>query len=113
MGGGSDKTKLVLISTLVEVVVEVEVELGKKNEIPPRRAREGLGLPSPRDFPRAEGAQRQARGKSRGEGKPRPSRARVGGISFFFIMSFSASTNAVAWCSPVIGRIFQTCPHRV
>ena len=30
MGGGwSDKTKLILISTLVEVVVEVEVELGK------------------------------------------------------------------------------------
>ena len=27
-GGGSDKTKLILISTLVEVVVEVEVELG-------------------------------------------------------------------------------------
>ena len=26
-GGGSDKTKLILISTLVEVVVEVEVEL--------------------------------------------------------------------------------------
>ena len=31
MGGGwSDKTKLILISTLVEVVVEVEVELGNK-----------------------------------------------------------------------------------
>ena len=29
-GGWSDKTKLILISTLVEVVVEVEVELGKK-----------------------------------------------------------------------------------
>ena len=29
MGGWSDKTKLILISTLVEVVVEVEVELGK------------------------------------------------------------------------------------
>ena len=28
MGGWSDKTKLTLISTLVEVVVEVEVELG-------------------------------------------------------------------------------------
>ena len=28
MGGWSDKTKLILISTLVEVVVEVEVELG-------------------------------------------------------------------------------------
>ena len=29
MGGGwSDKTKLILISTLLEVVVEVEVELG-------------------------------------------------------------------------------------
>ena len=28
-GGWSDKTKLILISTLVEVVVEVEVELGK------------------------------------------------------------------------------------
>ena len=27
-GGWSDKTKLILISTLVEVVVEVEVELG-------------------------------------------------------------------------------------
>ena len=32
MGGGwSDKTKLILISTLVEVLVEVEVELGKNN----------------------------------------------------------------------------------
>ena len=30
VGGWSDKTKLILISTLVEVVVEVEVELGKK-----------------------------------------------------------------------------------
>ena len=29
MGGWSDKSKLILISTLVEVVVEVEVELGK------------------------------------------------------------------------------------
>jgi len=29
-GGWSDKTKLILISTLVEVVVEVEVELGNK-----------------------------------------------------------------------------------
>ena len=29
MGGWSDKTKFILISTLVEVVVEVEVELGK------------------------------------------------------------------------------------
>ena len=28
MGGWSDKTKLILISTLVEVVAEVEVELG-------------------------------------------------------------------------------------
>ena len=28
VGGRSDKTKLTLISTLVEVVVEVEVELG-------------------------------------------------------------------------------------
>ena len=28
VGGWSDKTKLILISTLVEVVVEVEVELG-------------------------------------------------------------------------------------
>ena len=28
VGGLSDKTKLILISTLVEVVVEVEVELG-------------------------------------------------------------------------------------
>ena len=27
-GGWSDKTKLILISTLVKVVVEVEVELG-------------------------------------------------------------------------------------
>ena len=41
--------------------------------IPPTRASEGLG---------------KALGKSRGEGKPRPSRARVGGISFFFIKSF-------------------------
>ena len=32
VGGRSDKTKLILISTLVEVVVQVEVELGK-NEI--------------------------------------------------------------------------------
>ena len=31
-GGWSDETKLILISTLVEVVVEVEVELGKKKE---------------------------------------------------------------------------------
>ena len=30
VGGWSDKTKLILISTLVEVVVEVEVELGNK-----------------------------------------------------------------------------------
>ena len=30
MGGWSDKTKLIRISTLVEVVVEVEVELGKR-----------------------------------------------------------------------------------
>ena len=30
VGGWLDKTKLILISTLVEVVVEVEVELGKK-----------------------------------------------------------------------------------
>ena len=29
VGGWSDKTKLILISTLVEAVVEVEVELGK------------------------------------------------------------------------------------
>ena len=29
VGGWSDKTKLILISTLVEVVVEVELELGK------------------------------------------------------------------------------------
>ena len=29
VGGWSDKTRLILISTLVEVVVEVEVELGK------------------------------------------------------------------------------------
>ena len=34
MGGGwSDKTKLILISTLVEVVVEVEVELGNISDI--------------------------------------------------------------------------------
>ena len=32
VGGWSDETKLILISTLVEVVVEVEVELCKKNE---------------------------------------------------------------------------------
>ena len=31
-GGGSDEMKLIRISTLVEVVVEVEVELGKKKE---------------------------------------------------------------------------------
>ena len=31
VGGWSDKTKLILISTLVEVVVEVEVELGKNH----------------------------------------------------------------------------------
>ena len=30
VGGWSDKTKLILISTLVEVVVEVEVELGNE-----------------------------------------------------------------------------------
>ena len=30
VGGWLDKRKLILISTLVEVVVEVEVELGKK-----------------------------------------------------------------------------------
>ena len=30
MGGWSDKTKLTLISTLVEAAVEVEVELGNK-----------------------------------------------------------------------------------
>ena len=30
VGGWSDKTKLILISTLVEVVVEVEVELGNR-----------------------------------------------------------------------------------
>ena len=29
-GGWSDKTKLILISTLVDVVVEVEVELGNR-----------------------------------------------------------------------------------
>ena len=33
MVGWSDKTKLILISTLVEVVVEVEVELGKSSNI--------------------------------------------------------------------------------
>ena len=31
VGGWSDKTKLILISTLVEVVVEVKVELGNNN----------------------------------------------------------------------------------
>ena len=31
VGGWSDKTKVILISTLVEVVVEVEVELGNIN----------------------------------------------------------------------------------
>ena len=31
--------------------------------------------------------------KSLGEGKPRPSRARLGGISFFFIMSFLSKFN--------------------
>ena len=31
----------------------VEKDIMKKNEIPPTRACEGLGLPSPRDFPRA------------------------------------------------------------
>ena len=31
-GGWSDKTKLLLISTYVKVVVEVEVELGKITE---------------------------------------------------------------------------------
>ena len=31
VGGWSDETKLILISTLVEVVVEVEVELGKSS----------------------------------------------------------------------------------
>ena len=36
VGGWSDKTKLILISTLVEVVVEVEVELGKKKKIRPK-----------------------------------------------------------------------------
>ena len=30
--GGSNKMKLILISTLVEVVVEVEVELGNKSQ---------------------------------------------------------------------------------
>ena len=33
MGGWSDKTKLILISTLVEVVVEVEVELGNSDNV--------------------------------------------------------------------------------
>ena len=33
VGGWSDKTKLILISTLVEVVVEVEVELGNTGYI--------------------------------------------------------------------------------
>ena len=47
----------------------------KKNEIPPTRAREGLGLPSPRDFPPASGPR---------ESKPRPSLARVGGIYHSF-----------------------------
>ena len=46
MGGWSDKTKLILISTLVEVVVEVEVELGnfKKSDRGGRSApSSGLG----------------------------------------------------------------------
>ena len=34
VGGWSDKTKLILISTLVEVVVEVEVELGNNTICP-------------------------------------------------------------------------------
>ena len=42
----------------------------KKNEIPPTRAREGLGLPSPRDFPRAWRCAPSALGKSLREGKP-------------------------------------------
>ena len=33
VGGWSDKTKLILISTLVEVVVEVEVELGNEMKL--------------------------------------------------------------------------------
>ena len=33
VGGWSGKTKLILISTLVEVVVEVEVELGKIGDL--------------------------------------------------------------------------------
>ena len=33
MGGWLDKTKLILISTLVEVVVEVEVELGNSDNV--------------------------------------------------------------------------------
>ena len=37
MGGWSNKTKLILISTSVEVVVEVEVELGKNCSIPSMR----------------------------------------------------------------------------
>ena len=32
VGGWSDKAKLILISTLVEVVVEVEVELGNNHQ---------------------------------------------------------------------------------
>ena len=42
----------------------------KKNEIPPTRAREGLGLPSPQDFPWAWRYVPSALGKSLGEGKP-------------------------------------------
>ena len=33
LGGWSDKMKLILISTLVEVVVEVEVELGNNTRL--------------------------------------------------------------------------------
>ena len=34
-------------------LVLAEKDIMKKNEIPSTRAHEGLGLPSPRDFPRA------------------------------------------------------------
>ena len=66
-----------------------EKDLMKKNEIPPTRAREGLGLPSPRDFPRAWRCAPSALGKSLGEGKPRPSLARVGGIYQTFPQALS------------------------
>ena len=73
---------LVIIKELHVIITRVtgEKDIMKKNEIPPTRAREGLGLPSPRDFPRAWCG------------------ARVGGISFFFIMSFSPVTRVIITC---------------